>query len=216
VSFTASERAAAECTPQPPDNKTVICTGATGTGNSPVGYGTDTDTGNTITVQPGASVTGATGLLFKDGTVINRGTISGRIIGIGSAVTNSADVRNFGTISGSVGIESVGTANVNAGGDISGTIIGVGGINASGGGSVSASLLSQNITVGGSQAASGLATSVATSSTSQSAVQEANAQKTESTQEVAATDDDDTKKRAGKRPLLAKSTGRVTVILPAR
>src|SRR5262245_37267000 len=76
VSLAASERAAAECTPPSPvNNATVTCTGTTQ--NSPDGYGIETDTGNTINVQPGASVTGDRhGLTFSDGTVNNRGTIS--------------------------------------------------------------------------------------------------------------------------------------------
>ena len=101
VSLTASERAAAECTPQPPDNKTVICTGTTQ--NNPTGYGTETDTGNTIKVQSGASVTGdRLGLVFKDGTVVNRGTISAGAEGVGITSSRTAIVRNFssGTISG--------------------------------------------------------------------------------------------------------------------
>jgi hypothetical protein len=180
-------------------------------------------------VASGPKVTLTAGTQDSAGNVVYAGNID--VTGSG-VIGGTVDLKAAGSINGLVvarqdtlisavqsfsgTVFAAGTANVNAGGDISGTIIGVGGINANGGGSVSASLLSQNITVGGSQAASGLATSVATSSTSQSAVQEANAQKTESTQEVAATDDDDTKKRAGKRPLLAKSTGRVTVILPTR
>src|SRR5262245_65036697 len=59
VSFTASERAAADCTPESPrDNTTVTCTGTTTNQNSPDGYGTSNDTGNTIKVETGASVTG--------------------------------------------------------------------------------------------------------------------------------------------------------------
>src|SRR5882724_11042104 len=63
VSFAASERAAADCTPRSPvnDNPNVTCTGTTSNENQDpvfgkVGYGTRDDTGNTITVQSGASV----------------------------------------------------------------------------------------------------------------------------------------------------------------
>jgi hypothetical protein len=71
--FVAIERAAAACDPPSPVNGAdVTCKGATGSPNTPVGYGTDTDTGNTINVQSGASVTGKeSGLVFKDGTVNN-------------------------------------------------------------------------------------------------------------------------------------------------
>ena len=180
-------------------------------------------------VAPGPKVTLVAGTQDSAGKVVYAGNID--VTGSG-VIGGTVDLTAAGSINGLVvarqdtlisavtsfsgTVFAVGTANVNAGGDISGTIIGVGGINASGGGSVSASLLSQNITVGGAQVGSGLATSVAASSTSQSAVQETTAQKTESTQQLASADDDETKKRAGKRPLLAKSTGRVTVILPTR
>ncbi|HEX4646783.1 MAG TPA: hypothetical protein VH598_14365, partial [Verrucomicrobiae bacterium] len=179
-------------------------------------------------VTPGPKVTLTAGTQDSAGNVIYAGNID--VTGSG-VIGGTVDLKAAGTINGLVvarqdtliaaaqsfsgTVVAAGTANVSAGGDISGTIIGVGGISASGGGTVSASLISQNVTVGGAQVGSGLATSVAASSTSQSAVQETTAQKTESTQQAAA-DDDETKKRAGKRPLLAKSTGRVTVILPTR
>jgi hypothetical protein len=119
VSITASERAAAECTPHSPVKDTAVtCTDATLNQNGVfTGYGAGADTGNTITVQPGASVTGnTTGLDFNTGTVINFGKISGRISGIGSLSTNAVDVRNLGSISTGafgVGIFSFGTARVN-------------------------------------------------------------------------------------------------------
>src|SRR5262245_51843152 len=77
VSLTASERAAAECTPKSPVNdQTVTCTGTTVNQNTnrtaKDGYGSETDTGNTITVQSGASVTGErAGLVFENGKVNN-------------------------------------------------------------------------------------------------------------------------------------------------
>jgi uncharacterized protein with beta-barrel porin domain len=149
VSLTASERAAAECTPKSPvNNATVTCTGTTTNQNTNQdlnqtvrdGYGTGTDTGNTINVQSGASVTGDRfGLFFRDGTVNNFGTISGRsgIVGVNTTVTNygtissttkgdaivagnTATVTNFGTISarGGAGIVA-GTATVTNYGTIS-------------------------------------------------------------------------------------------------
>jgi hypothetical protein len=92
VSFTASERAAAECAPQSPVNDQVVtCTGTTSNQNSPDGYGTTGDTGNTIKVESGASVTGdGNGLIFNDGTVHNRGTISAGEFGSGIFAINTA------------------------------------------------------------------------------------------------------------------------------
>ena len=76
--FVAIDHAAAACDPPSPvNNTTVTCTGTTGSPNTPVGYGIGTDTGNTINVLSGASVTGSDrGLLFQGGTVNNFGTIT--------------------------------------------------------------------------------------------------------------------------------------------
>src|SRR5947208_1501528 len=80
--FAAVERAQAACDPTSPrDNATVTCTGTTK--NDPFGYGSRDDTGNTINVQSGASVTGTNaGLVFHDGTVNNFGTVSSAGTGI--------------------------------------------------------------------------------------------------------------------------------------
>jgi hypothetical protein len=107
-----------------------------------------------------------------------------------------------------------GNASVSAGDTISGTIIGVGSVTASGA-NVEASLLSQNISTSGDVGSSqmGFAQGNAASSTSQSS------QADEQAKEAAAgkkSDEEDelTKKRTV--PRLAKTTGRVTVILPTK
>src|SRR5262245_55191072 len=82
ASFAAADRASAACDPKtsantPVNNTTVTCTGPTDNANDPNGYGTGKETGITVNVQSGASVTGtANGLRFKSGTVNNFGTIS--------------------------------------------------------------------------------------------------------------------------------------------
>jgi uncharacterized protein with beta-barrel porin domain len=124
VSLAASERATAECAPQSPVNdRAVTCTGATLNQNGQgVGYGTNTDTGNTITVQSGASVTGDTvGLLFNSGTVNNLGTISAGAGGIGISA-NTATVSNSGTISAGVNGIGIVAATANVSNFSSGTI----------------------------------------------------------------------------------------------
>ena len=86
VSFIAVERANAACTPAtsetaPVSNTTVTCSGATVDQNPTTfaGYGTGNETGVTIDVQAGASVTStsiqpaATGILISNGTVNNLG-----------------------------------------------------------------------------------------------------------------------------------------------
>jgi uncharacterized protein with beta-barrel porin domain len=93
----------------------VTCTGTTRNQNSPDGYGTGTETGNTINVQSGASVSGDRfGLLFDSGTVNNFGTISGAA----GIFANAATVDNSGTISagvGGFGISAVAATVTNSG-----------------------------------------------------------------------------------------------------
>jgi hypothetical protein len=107
--FVGIERAAAACDPPSPVNGAdVTCKGTTGSPSTPVGYGTDTDTGNTINVLSGASVTGSVnGLRFNDGTVNNSGTISAPADqGVAIRGQDSATVTNSGTIS--TGVSGVG------------------------------------------------------------------------------------------------------------
>src|SRR5215467_5643676 len=82
--FVAIDRAAAACDPPSPvNNATVTCSGITTNQNGNNGYGAGNDTGNTINVQSGASVTGTTnGMRFTTGTVNNLGTIKGGLNGI--------------------------------------------------------------------------------------------------------------------------------------
>jgi Autotransporter beta-domain len=103
--FVTIDRAAAACNPSPPppvNNTVVTCTGTTTNSNGTNGYGAAIDTGNTINVQSGASVTGTdNGLRFDNGTVNNSGAITGGTTGILGA--GSANVTNPGTITGGAG-----------------------------------------------------------------------------------------------------------------
>jgi filamentous hemagglutinin family protein len=103
---------------------------------------------------------------------------------------------------------SGGSADVSASGSVSGTIIGVGGANVSGG-SITASVLGQNVSVNGGAATSTLGSSATATSTSQSASQQASQS---ANQEVASTDTSDDKNKK-KQPTLQRIK-RVTVILP--
>ena len=73
----------AQCTPAAPvNNMTITCTGTVTNQNSPNGYGTGVETGLTINVQAGATVTGTTspgdGIAVAGGnTVNNLGAIAG-------------------------------------------------------------------------------------------------------------------------------------------
>lgn len=105
-----------------------------------------------------------------------------------------------------------GDVSVGAGGNISGTIIGVGSVSASGG-SVDASLLSQNVTSsGGTSGQIGFAQGDAAGATSQS-MQKDDGEKIAADSKGNA-EDDELKKKGAVAPRLTRTVGRVTVILP--
>src|SRR5579883_3343494 len=120
----ASEAAHAICAPSSPiSNAIVTCTDTTSNQNNPNGYGTITDNGNTITVTPGATLTGTgNGIVFRTGTVLNSGIITGG--GGGINAVKAATVTNSGTISGgAVGVQAF-TVTVTNSGTIAGGFIG--------------------------------------------------------------------------------------------
>jgi len=140
-----------------------------------------------------------------------QGTISGLIISRQNSVIQAAQSFNGTLLSG-------GTASVSASaGGISGTIVGIAGVSASGGGPITASLLGQNVSVGGAAAQSTLGTTATATTTSQAAAQQASS---DAEKQVAPDDtsssDDQKKKRAAKLPVLTKRVGRVTVLLPSQ
>jgi len=106
---------------------------------------------------------------------------------------------------------SAGTSTVSAS-DISGTVIAIGGITASGV-TVGATLLSQNVSVSGAASQSTLGTTATATSTATAAAAAESNSGSDTNKLAFAQNEDDLKKGAG-RPLLAKTTGRVTVILP--
>jgi len=121
ASFAMSGRAEAVCTPTSPVNDTTVtCTGTTDGQNGTAGYGSDTDSGNTINVLSGASVTGTVeGVLLHDGTINNDGRIEATGDGFIAISASTATVANSssGTIrangANSVAIEA-NTVNVTA------------------------------------------------------------------------------------------------------
>ncbi len=164
-----------------------------------------THDGSTV-IYPGDIDLGSSGLIGGTVKLDASRNINGPVIGIGDVSLNA--VQNIG-----VTVLSGGTVSLSAGGTATGTLIGVTGISVGGGDTGALSLLSQNVSVGGA-AAAGLATTASASAASQSATQEANTQAKEQTGQDTTQTDDDEKKKRGQRILLAKSTGRVTVILP--
>lgn len=109
---------------------------------------------------------------------------------------------------------AIGTADVQAGGTTKGTIVGVTGVSVEGSGTITASLLSQNVSATGNvQGQVGFAAANVAGATSQSASQTGSDQ----TKTLASDDSDawDKKKPASdKAPVLEHHVGRVTVLLP--
>ena len=150
---------------------------------------------------------GSGGVLGGTINITAQGSINGLILSRQNANINAAQSFSGTLLSG-------GTANVTAtAGSISGTVIGIGGVNASGGAGVTAAVLGQNVSIGGGAATSTLGATAATTSSSAAAAQQAN---TDTTQQLAkdTTQEDDSKKKQAKAPVLTRRVGRVTVILP--
>src|SRR5262245_11437422 len=148
--FVVIERAVAACDPptsaaSPANNGTVTCSGTdvnqNTSGPANFGYGTGNETGITVNVQSGASVTGTpgqfplqtSGIFVGDGTVNNLGTVTvSTSHGVGIFGLNSITVNNSGAINadanGQHGDHGVlGNGNVNVTNFATGTIFGFAG-----------------------------------------------------------------------------------------
>ena len=138
-------------------------------------------------------------------TILNAaGNISGLVIAQGNSTINAAANISGNFIAG-------GNLGFSGGGTVTGIAIAGGAINV-GSGSFQGVALAQNVSGGGAQTA--LATAATATSTSQTAAaQQSDSQKAQ-TADAPATSDDDQKKKAAKLPVLARTVGRVTVILP--
>ena len=137
-----------------------------------------------------------------------QGDIKGLIVSRQNSTINAAQSFSGTLLAG-------GNATVSAtAGSISGTVIGIGGVNASSGAGVTAALLGQNVSVGGGAAQSTLGTSASATAASQAAATQANAETQQQVVNKSAEGDDQKKK--GQGPTLVRRVGRVTVILPQR
>jgi hypothetical protein len=159
---------------------------------------------NNWTAKPPAYVgnidLGSSGVIGVNVIARATGTIDGLIIS-----QQNADITAAQSFAGTV--FAGGKATLSSGGNISGTIVAIGGVNTSGGGTLTANVLSSSVNGG----AGTLATSSSASSTSTSATAETSA---ETQQQVASNNnpnEDDSKK---KKASLARTVGRVTVVLP--
>jgi len=133
------------------------------------------------------------------------GNITGTIFALNNVNVNAANNIN-------VSILGLGNVNVSsAGGAVSGTIIGVSGVSASGS-SIDANLESNGTVSGNTSGQSGLAQGTAANAASQGM---ASADSASPAKEDTTATDDDEKKKKGK-VALAQKAGRVTVILPPK
>ena len=147
---------------------------------------------------------GAAGVIGGDIKATASGNITGLFISRGNTSITAAQTAH-------VTVLSSGHADV-TGESITGTIVGVKGVNASGD-SITATMLGQNVSANGGASQSTLGTTATASSTSESA---ANQSSNDTKEQVASNDtDDDEKKKKGKQPRLTHWVGRVTIILPA-
>ncbi len=171
--------------------------------------GTLPTTANGNKGYPGNIDLGDSGVIGGTINLSANGNINGLIISRQNSIVNAA--QNFtGTVL------SGGSATVSAAaGSVSGTIVGVGGASVSGASGVTAQVLGQSVSVNGGAATSTLGTSAAGTSASASAAGTANTEAKDQTQTTGtdtAQQEDELKKK--KRPLLTRTVGRVTVILP--
>jgi hypothetical protein len=174
------------------------------------------NSGSTVTVLAGEDVNGnilspgrnidasGSGIIGSTVTLKASGDIIGAIF-----ARNNLDINAVQNVN--VTALSEGTATVNAGESLIGTIVGIGGVNAAGG-SVDATLLSNNQITGDTSGQSGFGQGTAAAAASQSMQSEDVAKAADATTD----DQDDETKKKGKGITLAQKTGRVTVLLPQK
>lgn len=127
VSALGATQANAACSPVYGANTPVAGTTVTCSGVNPATYGDGTQSGLTINVQSGASVSSAAGdgiRLDDNNTINNDGTIQSTATPFGEAVnvTGSLNVVNSGTLSGTQGAIFAGGANLSIINTVTGTI----------------------------------------------------------------------------------------------
>jgi hypothetical protein len=162
--------------------------------------------GTPVLVSPGRNINAkGSGILASNAKLEASGSIDGLIF-----ARNNIDINAQQNIN----VIALGQGNVNvssSGGTISGTIIGVGGVNVSGS-SVDASLISANVS-GGTSGQSGLGQGTAANATAQAVSSDDSAKAAVADNQA---EDDDKKKKKGLGAALMQKTGRVTVLLPPK
>ena len=151
---------------------------------------------------------GSSGVIGGAININAQGTISGLIVSRQDANIQAAQSFHGTLLAG-------GSATVTAtAGTVTGTIIGIGGVSASGAGGVTASVLGQNVSIGGGQSTSTLGTSAGTTAAGQAAAQQANNDAKQALAADNSATEDEKKRKPVKLPMLTKRLSRVTVILP--
>lgn len=170
------------------------------------GYELDPDTGLPVLESADRDIdVSGSGVIAQNAVLKASGSVNGLIFATGNIDVSAQQNVNVTAL-------AQGTASVDAGGKISGTIIGVGGISASSSsGSIDANLISNNSISGETSGQSGTTQGTAANATSAAASNENASQNAAST----TGDDDTTDDKKNKKPVaLAQKVGRVTVLLP--
>jgi filamentous hemagglutinin family protein len=179
------------------------------------------DSSASVTLRAGTLTTDAQGnkVTLYVGNILagNSGVIGGNVVLDATGnITGLAFARQDITITTpqnvSVTALAQGNATVEGGGKVSGTIIGIGSVTAKGS-SVDASILSQNVT-GTSSGQVGFGTVTVANGTATASVQKDDSTKQAADAAKAAADEEERRRRATARPVLTRTLGRVTVILP--
>ena len=177
--------------------------------------------------NPGGKVQLSAGTRDAAGNTIYRGTIDASnsgVIGSDIEMRATADIKGVVFARGDLNITTPqnvnvtalagGSANVSAGGSVGGTVIGIGSANVSGGSGIDAAVLSQNATVSGSRSGTvGFAQAAVASATSQSSQSESTSRKDAQAAAADTVKEEDPNARKNK-PVLTRTVGRVTVLLP--
>jgi hypothetical protein len=173
-----------------------------------------------------ASVSLVAGTRDAEGNTLYRGNIiagNSGVFGINVDLEATGDIVGLIIAQRDINLKSVqsvnvtavasGNVSVNAGGSVSGTIVGVGGVSASGG-SIDAALLSQNVSTSGNVTSSDVGFAQTAAAGAASASASVQSESTSKSIANATDDEEEQKKNKSSLPKLARSVGRVTVILP--
>ncbi len=170
------------------------------------GYESDPDTGMPVLVSADRDINvSGSGVIAQNAVLKASGSVNGLIFAAGNIDVSAQQNVNVTAL-------AQGTASVDAGGKISGTIIGVGGISASSSsGSIDASLLSSGTISGETSGQSGFTQGTTANAASAAASNESATQNAA----ITTTSDDTSDEKKNKKPVaLAQKVGRVTVLLP--